>query len=175
MNVYSDDIILDIMNYVEKDETEERIDKFYQDAEDMFCYFSYLTLSVDYIRNLFNRPSNKFVFYSMDTDDFYIDNCPCGLIYTEENNVYYILMICTRPKFKNMGYASIMLDGFIRDLKLKVGDKGKIILSSVESAVIFYEKYGFRWTREPIQNYPKLLESERLEENKEYFIMEKCL
>jgi hypothetical protein len=48
----------------------------------------------------------------------------------------------------------------------------KILLSSVEDAVLFYEAYGFRWTRESISTYPVLMEYEAYDEAKEYFVME---
>lgn len=83
-------------------------------------------------------------------------------------------MICTRPRFKNMGYASIMLTNFIEYIQYQKepGQGLKIILSSLESAVTFYEKYGFRWTKNPIHQYPVLMEHEPVEKDKEYFIME---
>ena len=48
----------------------------------------------------------------------------------------------------------------------------KIVLSSLESAVLFYENYGFRWTRESLDKHPVLMQYEKFEEKKEYFIME---
>ena len=47
-----------------------------------------------------------------------------------------------------------------------------MVLSSLETSVIFYENYGFRWTRESLDNHPLLMQYETYEENKEYFIME---
>ena len=81
-------------------------------------------------------------------------------------------MICTKHKFKKHGYASALLDDFI----IYLNDKHKrnaytIVLSSVESAVTFYESYGFKWTRESLTNYSVLMQYEKYEEDKEYFIL----
>lgn len=75
-----------------------------------------------------------------------------------------------------MGFASKLFDG----LKERIGKenkkyknvRSKMVLSSLESSVIFYENYGFRWTRESLDNHPLLMQYETYEENKEYFIME---
>lgn len=66
------------------------------------------------------------------------------------------------------------VDGFLekfREEKEKE-QKIKIILSSVETAVLFYERYGFRWTIDTLSDHPILMLTEKKEENKEYFIME---
>ena len=85
-------------------------------------------------------------------------------------------MICTKPKFKKFGYASKLLDDFIQTIKNKhcadSAFKIKIVLSSVESAVTFYESYGFKWTRESLTNHKTLMLYEKYEEKKEYFMLE---
>ena len=83
-------------------------------------------------------------------------------------------MICTKNKFKKFGYASNLLDDFIKYIKDKITTfkKIKIVLSSVETAVTFYESYGFRWTRESLTEHDTLMRYERYEEDKEYFILE---
>lgn len=179
MNVYSEQIIYDIVNAYDCETAENKTNEFYKDAETMFCFFSHQTICLNYTLNLLRNENNKMAFYSMDTDNFHISNCPTGMIYTDEivNNVktHYILMICTRPRFKNMGYASIMLTEFIEYIQHQnePGQTQKIILSSLESAVTFYEKYGFRWTRNSITNYPILMECEDIQnDNEEHFIME---
>jgi GNAT superfamily N-acetyltransferase len=48
----------------------------------------------------------------------------------------------------------------------------KIILSSVETAVTFYEEYGFKWTKRPLSDYPVLMRYEKWDKEKEYFMME---
>jgi predicted GNAT family N-acyltransferase len=71
-----------------------------------------------------------------------------------------------------------MLDDFIRHIKEAHNNSEhkfkdvKVVLSSVETAVTFYETYGFRWTREPLTDHPTLMRYEKYEENKEYFILE---
>jgi ribosomal protein S18 acetylase RimI-like enzyme len=92
---------------------------------------------------------------------------------------YYVLIACTKRKFRNQGYASKLLDGFIQRIKKENECNQpqddpptiKIILSSVEESVLFYESYGFKWTRESITDHPMLMRFERYEPKKEYFIM----
>jgi ribosomal protein S18 acetylase RimI-like enzyme len=88
-------------------------------------------------------------------------------------------LICTKFKFRNLGYASLLLNGFIKYIQNKsipsinsIKYKQKIILSSVEESVIFYERYGFIWTRESLNCHTLLMEYEKYSEEKEYFIME---
>jgi hypothetical protein len=74
-----------------------------------------------------------------------------------------------------MGYASSLLDDFIKHIKQKhrqTTQTVQIILSSLESAVTYYEKYGFVWTRKSLLDYPDLLDYEEYEDDKEYFMME---
>uniref|UniRef100_A0A6C0DKL6 N-acetyltransferase domain-containing protein n=1 Tax=viral metagenome TaxID=1070528 RepID=A0A6C0DKL6_9ZZZZ len=93
---------------------------------------------------------------------------------------YYILLACTKRKFRNQGYASKLLDGVIKRIKEETKQENagninsdiKIILSSVEESVLFYESYGFKWTRESITDHKMLMSFERYQPDKEYFIME---
>jgi GNAT superfamily N-acetyltransferase len=108
---------------------------------------------------------------------------------------YYILLICTSRKYKGQGYASQLLNDFIDRIRTEVltetkyeiptsvdqnfvvqstDDKRskKIILSSVETAVTFYEEYGFKWTKKPLSDYPVLMRYEKWDKEKEYFMME---
>ena len=50
--------------------------------------------------------------------------------------------------------------------------RAKMVLSSVETAVLFYENYGFRWTRESLDKHPALMQYETYDPSKEYFILE---
>jgi hypothetical protein len=72
-----------------------------------------------------------------------------------------------------------LIDGVVERIKQEnqgVSDSTiKVILSSVEESVIFYENYGFKWTRESITDHPMLMRFERYEPKKEYFIMELVL
>jgi GNAT superfamily N-acetyltransferase len=144
----------------------------------LFMKFTLNKITQEYISNLLNDDSNKIMFYCFD-DIFDIENCPTLLVYNKELNEqngksnYYILLICTTFKFRNLGYASLLLNGFIEYIKglNKINANANIILSSVEEAVTFYESYGFKWTRENLTNYPVLMEHEKYEEGKEYFIL----
>jgi len=71
-----------------------------------------------------------------------------------------------------MGYASGLIDDFVSHIRETVHDRCKIVLSSLETAVTFYEQYGFKWMRTPLSDYPVLLRYELYEAEKEYFIME---
>jgi len=128
----------------------------------------------------------KMAFYCMDME-FSLFNCPVILLYRkyfdrQANEIrYYLLLICTKRKFRNQGYASKLLDQFIERVREEnamnidaMNDKKKIkiILSSTEESVLFYESYGFRWTRESLSDHPLLMVYEKYEEEKEYFILE---
>jgi len=83
---------------------------------------------------------------------------------------YYVLIACTKRKFRGQGYASKLIDGVAERIKEENSGNPettiKIILSSVEESVIFYENYGFRWTMESITDHPVLIRFERYEEKK---------
>jgi ribosomal protein S18 acetylase RimI-like enzyme len=125
-------------------------------VEDRYVKYAYRTIGIEF--------------------DFW--NIPSLLAYTKSifnNEVhYYILLICTKPKYKNMGYASSLLDDFITHIKnkSKTDIPVKIILSSIVESVTYYEKYGFKWNRKNITEYPCLLNYEVYEPGKEYFMME---
>ena len=176
MNFYSEDIVNDIIDFCEIEDILETTDDFYKDAETMFCYFSMFSINVNYTKKLIEDRNNKMAFLCMDTE-FRIGNCPTGMIYTCQRVrgeiVYFILVICTKHQFKNMGYASIMLNQFIDRIRAKKHELPvKIVLSSLDSAVTYYESYGFKWTRDDIRKYPTLLQMEKYEEDKDYFVME---
>jgi ribosomal protein S18 acetylase RimI-like enzyme len=94
---------------------------------------------------------------------------------SSETYHYYVLLTCTKRQFRGNGYAKALLNGLVARIQKDMGtDSGptKILLSSVEDAVLFYEAYGFRWTRESISTHPVLMEYEAYDEAKEYFVME---
>ena len=178
MNFYSDDIILDIIEKHPKN-VEECIDKFYNDATTVLFYISYKTISTIYTEKLIDHHQTKIAFYCMDTAKFTIGNCPSGMIYHkhEENDsiCYYILFICTQHKFKKFGYASMMLTNFIERVKNETQQSSKIVkivTSSLETAVTYYENFGFKWTRKSLIDYPRMLRFENYNKNQEYFMME---
>jgi GNAT superfamily N-acetyltransferase len=180
MNFYSDDIIKEIRN---ADDPIPKIEELYTNIARLFYTFSHHVVSPTYVLPLLLDRSNKIAFRCIDME-FNVNNSPSMLIYHKtyykETNelIFYILMICTRPKFKKYGYASQLLDDFIKFIKSEYQEKHekyaniKIALSSLESAVTFYESYGFRWTRESITAHKTLLEYEKYEEDKEYFMLE---
>jgi len=181
MNFYSDNIVHNIIDSSEIEEIIPKIEDLYTNIARLFYTFSHNVVSSDYVFSLLIDRSNKIAFRCIDME-FNLDNCPSMLIYHKTYNkekdelIFYILMICTKPKFKKFGYASKLLDDFIKFIKdkYKLNKYIKIVLSSVESAVTFYERYGFRWTRESLTEHKTLMRYEKYEEDKEYFILE-CL
>ena len=185
MNFYSDEIVNTIVDG-NLEQISTKMEEFYQKIFELFYGYSHRVICPNYVFTLLTDLRNKIVFRCIDTE-FNIENCPSMLIYHKHYDkmtdelAYYILMICTKPKFKKYGYASKMLDDFIQHIKRtheqsehKFKDI-KVILSSVETAVTFYETYGFRWTREPITNHKILMRYEKYDAEKEYFILELSL
>lgn len=170
MIFYSEDIIKGL-------ETQEQLDAFQADVEMIFTYFAYPKISLDYIYALLKCKTNRVAFYCMD-DVFDIRNCPSCMIYSLGTIVdcsynYYILLICTHRRFKNMGYATMLLDGFIESVKHSNADKKtKIILSSVDAAVSYYQCRGFEVVDDSLENYPELMRFEKFEKDKMYSVME---
>jgi len=150
---------------------------FYNEVFNLLKSFTSNKISLAYIKNLLSDSNNQIMLYCFN-EIFDIGNCPSILIYNKDvqNNGdinYFILLICTKFKFRKLGYASLLLNGFIEFIiKNKNNEfKTSIVLSSIEEAVTFYESYGFKWTREQLSDYPCLLEYEKYEDNKEYFIL----
>lgn len=167
MIFYSEDIIKGL-------ETQEQIDGFKSDVEMIFTYFAYPKISLDYIGALLHCKTNRIAFYCMD-DVFDIRNCPSCMIYSKRENNYYILLICTHRRFKSMGYATMLLDGFIESVKHSdtINKEGrKIILSSVDAAVSYYQCRGFVAVDDSLENYPELMRFEKFEKDKMYSVME---
>lgn len=165
MIFYSEDIIKGL-------KTQEQIDGFHADVEMIFTYFAYPKISLDYIDALLQCKTNHVAFYCID-DAFDIRNCPSCMIYSKYKDNYYILMICTYKRFKSMGYATMLLDGFIESVKHSNADKKtKIILSSVDAAVSYYQCRGFVAVDYSLENYPELMRFEKFEKDKMYTVME---
>ena len=199
MNFYSEDIINNIIDNEEIENIVDKLDIFKETIKYLFQLFSFHNVHINYTQNLLKDKRIQYAFYCIDFE-FTIYNCPTMMMYRKyidkENNEikYYILLICTKFKFRNQGYASKLLDGFIDRIKKekieteekeskepeepeepKEPKKIKIILSSVEEAVLFYESRGFRWTRETLTDHKVLMNYEKYEEGKEYFILELCI
>jgi hypothetical protein len=74
-----------------------------------------------------------------------------------------------------MGYATMLLDGFIESIKYYNADSrngSKIILSSVDEAVSYYQCRGFVAVDDSLENYPELMRFEKFEKDKMYTVME---
>jgi hypothetical protein len=182
MNYYSENIVHKIIDNDPAEDIIDNIESLYTKIAELFYKYSHHTICIDYTWSLLRDIKNKVVFRCMDNTHFAIENCPSMMIYNLKRSpaeiTYYILMICTKPRFKSFGYASNLLDDFIKNVREKHAGSSrpiKIVLSSVETAVTFYETYGFRWTREPITNHPTLMRYEKYDKNKEYFILELCI
>jgi len=194
MNFYSDVIINDIIDNQPLDTVLESIETFGEECFNAIAKYSHHNIHPKYIFNVLSNAKNIIAFHCIDNDSkFSLKNCPSMLVYrkckikcndTEKVEIrYYVLIACTKRKFRNQGYASKLLDGFIQRIKKENECNQpeaqpqdhpptiKIILSSVEESVLFYESYGFKWTRESITDHPMLMRFERYEPKKEYFIM----
>jgi ribosomal protein S18 acetylase RimI-like enzyme len=201
MNFYSDEIINHIIDDAPLENMMDELENLKEKIRKSLHRFTANEIQANYIDGLLGDEKNKVVFYCMDFE-FDIDNCPVMMIYRKSRDTskdtskdtsrdtskdtsrtsdnieirYYILMLCTKPTFRNQGYATRLLDGFCEKIqKNKPSEEKctrKIILSSVETAVLFYEAYGFRWTTDTLTDHPILMLTEKKEEGKEYFIME---
>jgi GNAT superfamily N-acetyltransferase len=172
MNFYSDIIEKSIIDDSPLDTLMEKLEKFKGDTRDILIKHSNGSILGEYIEH-FLKDEIIVAFHCLDVD-FDIKNCPSILVYKKLRVGieihYYILYACTHFRFRGQGYASRLLDGFLE--RVRGPRKTKIILSSLESSVVFYETYGFKWLGNCIQKYPILLQYERFEKEKEYFIME---
>jgi ribosomal protein S18 acetylase RimI-like enzyme len=157
------------------------IDRLQMSTQYLLQLYSLHDLNNGYVKYLLEDERTKIAFYCMDFE-FSVFNCPTMMVYRRsvdkvKNEVrYYILLICTKYKYRNQGYASKLLDGMIERVKKenrgKGYDKAKIVLSSTQEAVLFYEAYGFRWTRESLADHKVLMMYEKYDEKTEYFILE---
>jgi ribosomal protein S18 acetylase RimI-like enzyme len=180
MNFYSEDIINEIIDNEKTEDIIEKIDIFKQMVSYRIHLYAFKEIHYKYTNFLLADEQVKIAFYCLDLE-FCLFNCPTMLMYRKYKDKkndelkYYILLICTKRNYRNQGYASKLLDEFVERVKKENKDKNKkikIILSSVEEAVLFYEAYGFRWTRETLADHPLLMRYEKYEKEKEYFILE---
>lgn len=182
MNFYSEDIINDMIDNSPLEEIVEKLDDFKATTRYIFLKYAGLSVGSIYTDAMVSNERNNMAFHCID-NEFEITNCPSIMVYRrfprQDTNeiIYYILLICTKSKFKGMGYASKLLDGFIERVKQETkkyesSKKITIALSSVETAVTFYEEYGFKWTRKSLNEHMPLTWFEAYDESKEYFIME---
>ena len=190
MNYYSKDLISKFDNE-DSEYFDHLVRTLYGNTHKTFLYYARHMMNRGYINNITFDEEVNFAYYCIDPSKFAITNCPSIMAYKTVFDIrtrrtdYYILMICTKPNCRQLGYATALLAGFIErckeecekeNAKLKKPKSprytAKIILSSVENAVTYYEHVGFKWTRKCLNEYPELMNYERYEPGKEYFMME---
>ncbi len=181
MIFYSDKIKADIVDNNELDVIADKLDQFEEEIAMLFTYFTFSVIGLDYTNNLLKYKSNRVAFYCMDDDKFNIRNCPSAMIYSKQTRntggaiIYYIMIICTQRRFKNLGYATALLNGFVEKIREETVDAVvpvKVVLSSIDEAVSYYQKYGFEVVDCTMENYPYLARFENYDETKMYTIME---
>lgn len=149
---FADKILAHIIDTSSDDELLDNVQQFENDIDMLFTYFAYPDISLDYIKTLLKYKSNKCAFWSPNAV-FNIRECTSGLIYAKRGDECYIMLICTQEDHKNKGYATQMLKQFIEVMKPKVS---RILLSSVDYAVSYYQRLGFEAIDDDITNYPYL-------------------
>lgn len=183
MNYYSEEIINHIIDSTHITELAENINNFRDEIHMLFVYFTFPKINLDYINTILGDDKNKIVFRCIDNSHFDIRNCPSAMVYRKKIDInkkeciYYILMICTKTNFKRFGYASSLLDDFIKKIQMKKKDgfTTKIILNSLENAVSYYEKYGFVDTMETLFDHPLLMLYEKPSDVEPMYIMQLTL
>lgn len=166
-------MIYNLNDILREHPTAEKRNKIRTQMSELVFKYTRNEINPKYVWSLLSDSSNEIIFYCMDNSKFDIHNCPSILIYRnsyDENGKYlncYILLTCTGRKFRNSGYASLLFREFIANLS----NTQKIILSSVESSVMFYEKIGFKWTTDTLSKHEDIAKYELFEDKKEYFMM----
>jgi len=158
--------------------TDDDTDKFVQDV---ITRHSSDTVSSSYTDYLFSNDNIFHAFLCKDKN-FHPKKSLCALTYVEHwdeekgEQHYYILLFCTAKRQRGKGYGSTLLTKFIEQVREETRGSNiptKIMLSSLESAVEFYEKYGFRWIYPIVEDeHEALLRYEHCYPGKEHFIME---
>lgn len=180
MIFFEKDIINKIIDTSEIEDLTENIEKFKKDVEMIFTYFAYPKIDIQYVQNLLKYETNQTAYYCMD-NEFNVRSCPTCMVYSKQNKknsdtiYYYILMICTQRRFKKLGYASMLLDGFVERIREETKNSTKsvkIVLSSVDEVVSYYQKYGFEAVDYTLESHPYLMRFETYEPDKIYTIME---
>ena len=180
MIFFGKDIINKIIDTAEIEDLDEKVEQFKDDVDMIFTYFAYPKIDIKYIQNLLKYETNQTAFYCIDTE-FNIRSCPSCMIYSKQNKkhsdtiFYYIMMICTQRRFKKLGYASMLLDGFVKKVRdeTKTSTKlVKIVLSSVDEVVSYYQRYGFEVVDSTLELHPYLMRFEKCEPDKLYTVME---
>ena len=180
MIFFSDEIKNKIVDMTPVDEIMDRLEEFKNDNQMIFTYFNYGAIGIDYIENLLKYESNKMAFYCNE-DTFVIRSCPSCMIYSRQNKknsdtiMYYIMVISTDREFRGKGYATKLLNGFVEKVKEETKTstkKVKIVLSSLDEVVSYYQKYGFEAVDCSFENYPYFKYFEKYDDDKIYTVME---
>jgi predicted GNAT family N-acyltransferase len=82
------------------------------------------------------------------------------------------MFIATKYKYRKTGYASLFINEFIDSIKAKYLGKFEniyVILDSIETAVTYYEHFGFKWTTNE-RKYDSIFHIDETNVN-EHFIM----
>jgi GNAT superfamily N-acetyltransferase len=196
MNFYSTDIINEMIDTSPLEDLIEEIEDFKAQMRYLCKKYALAFLGFQYINAVVDDEKNTVCFRCLN-EVFDISNCPSIMVYRKvpksDAVYYYILLICTSHKYKGQGFASQLLNDFVG--RVRSEDSGikrvdpenenfvvcstdakrpkKIVLSSIETAVTFYETYGFRWIpRQTLTDHPTLMRYEKWDKEKEYFIME---
>ena len=179
MIFFSDDILNKIIDESCLDEITDKVEDFRNDNIMIFTYFNYGIINIDYIENLLNYGNNKMAYYCFE-NEFNVRNCPSCMIYSKQYDknkdeiIYYILLISTQKRFRNMGYGTLLLNGFmerVREETENIDKNVKVILSALDDVVSYYQKCGFEVVDYNLDNYPYLKKFEIYDETKMYSIM----
>ena len=177
MNFYSDLITNDIIDNTPIENILDSLEYFQLSCQYSLLYYSLGIIHHKYTTGLLENPKNILAFYCINME-FDTEDCPSLLVYRKyscKNEIkYYILFACTKRSFRGLGYASKLIDGLIIRIKKenKTEKTNKIIASSLDTSIIFYEKYGFKLSDDEITQHPVLMQSEKYEKDKKYFIYE---
>ena len=178
MIFFSDNILNKIIDELELDEITDKVEEFRNDNIMIFTYFNYGIINIDYIENLLDYESNKVAYYCFD-NEFNIRNCPSCMIYSKQYDkntdeiTYYILLISTQKRFRNMGYGTLLLDGFMNKINeetANINKNVKVVLSALDDVVSYYQKYGFEVVDYNFDSYPYLQQFEIYDDTKIYSI-----
>jgi ribosomal protein S18 acetylase RimI-like enzyme len=179
MIFFSDNILNKIIDESNLDEITDKVEEFKNNNIMIFTYFNYGIINIDYIENLLDYDNNKVAYYCFE-DEFNVRNCPSCMIYSKQYDkntneiIYYILLISTQKQFRNMGYGTLLLNGFIDRVNAEtanINKNVKIVLSALDDVVSYYQKYGFEVIDYNFDSYPYLKNFEIYDETKMYSIM----
>ena len=179
MIFFSNNILNKIIDHSELDEITDKVEEFTNDNIMIFTYFNYGIINIEYIENLLDYESNKIAYYCFD-NEFNIRNCPSCMIYSKQYDkntdeiTYYILLISTQKRFRNMGYGTLLLDGFMEHINEEtenINKNVKVVLSALDDVVSYYQKYGFEVVDYNFDSYPYLQQFEKCDDTKMYSIM----